>query len=165
LPPKTTARGATPATRLLDRAGIEYGLHAYDFAPGDDGIGLQAALALGVAPARVLKTLVVELDAKSLALALLAVDRTLDLKATAEALGGKRARLASVPAAERATGYVKGGISPFATRRPLPTALDAAARDHERVLVNGGRRGLQIELASADLAQLLEARVGPIARG
>ncbi len=111
-----------------------------------------------------LKTLVVEVDGRGMALALIAVDRTLNLKAAADALGGKRAKMASVPAAERSTGYVKGGISPFATRRRLAAVLDVAAREHERVLVNGGRRGLQIELATGDLVRVLEARIAPLAR-
>ncbi len=150
-------KGATPATRALDRSGIAYRRHLYTFAPGDDGIGLQAAAALGVAPERLLKTLVIVIDDDRPALAMIAVGRSLDLKASAGALGGKRAELASVPTAERLTGYVKGGISALGTRKPLPTIVDRAATEHASVLVNGGRRGLQIELAPGDLIRLIGA--------
>ena len=159
-----TAAGGTPATTALRRAGIAFELHAYDFDPGGEAIGLQAAAALAIDPARLLKTLIVELDGARLAMALLAVDRSLDLKAAARALGGKKAALAPVPAAERATGYVKGGISPFGQRRRLAAVVDRAAAAWPRVVVNGGRRGLQIELASGDLARLLGAEVAPIAQ-
>ena len=164
MPAKGAATGATPATRRLDRAGINYELHAYTFAPGDDGIGLQAAAALGVEPARLLKTLVIRVDDAATALALLAVDRELDLKAAALALGGKRAAMASIADAERATGYVKGGISPIATRRRLSAIVDAAAMEWPRVVVNGGRRGLQVELPPQALATEIGARVAAVAR-
>lgn len=161
---KAAAKGATPATRQLERAGIAHTLHAYPFAPGEDGIGLQAAAALGIEPARLLKTLVVDIDDEKLALALVAVDRELDLKAVAAALGGKRAAMAAVAAAERATGYVKGGISPIATRRRLAAVVDAAAMAWPRVVVNGGRRGFQIELDPARLVGEIGAKTAAISR-
>ncbi len=161
---KPAARGATPALRhLLDR-GIPHRLHSYDFAAAEHGIGEQAARALGIEPARVLKTLMVLLDEQRLAMALVPADREADLKALAAALGAKRAAMAPLAQAERASGYVKGGISPFGQRQRLPAVLDQAALAHASVLVNGGRRGLQIELAPALLVELLAARLAPIAR-
>ncbi len=158
-----TATGGTPATTALARLGVAYTLHEYAFEAGCEPIGLQAASRLGIAPARLLKTLVVEPDGAPLAMALLAVDRTLDLKALARALGVKRAAMAPVAVAERATGYVKGGISPFGQRRRLAAVVDRAALGFAKVLVNGGRRGLQIELPPDDLVALLEARVAAVA--
>lgn len=157
-------KGATPATRALGTAGIAYRLHSYAFAPGADGIGRQAAATLGVDPARLLKTLVIEVEGLGLALVVLAVDRSLDLKAAAGAFGARRSELAATAAAERATGYVKGGISPIGTRRRLPAVVDTAACDQESILVNGGRRGLQIELAPADLVAVIEAGTAAVAR-
>ena len=153
---------ATPATAALGRAGVGFRTHLYAFAPAADGIGRQAARALAVPPERLLKTLVVDLGDAGLALAILGVDRSLDLKAVARALGGKRATLAPLAAAERATGYVKGGISPFGLRRPLPAVVDRAALGAATVLVNGGRRGVQLELAPADLVDTLGAVVADL---
>ncbi|SRR5579871_3577778 len=148
---------ATPAIAAADRAGVRYTLHEYELDPRADAFGLEAAEKLGFDPARVLKTLVVSLDGQ-LAFALVPAHAQLDLRAL-----GKRARLADKARAERATGSVAGGISPIAPRRPLPTYVDASALDHETVVVNGGRRGLQLELAPADLVRLTGARVAPLA--
>jgi Cys-tRNA(Pro)/Cys-tRNA(Cys) deacylase len=156
--------GATPALQLLQARGIAHRLHSYDFAPGEDGIGLQAAAALGVAPARLLKTLMVTLDDARLAQALVPADRTLGMKALAATLGAKRAAMAELRQAERASGYVKGGISPLGQRQGVPAVVDRSAFAHDSVLINGGRRGLQIELAPADLGALLDAVVADIAR-
>ncbi|MFW5678897.1 MAG: Cys-tRNA(Pro) deacylase [Pseudomonadota bacterium] len=157
------AKGSTPATLALQRAGVAFSLREYAYAPDGEAIGRQAAAALGIDPARLLKTLIVAGEDGRLAMALLAVDRTLDLKAAARVLGAKRLAMAGVAEAERATGYVKGGISPFGQKRRLAAAVDAVALEASPVLVNGGRRGLQIELAPADLVRLLDAEVGPIA--
>ncbi len=127
-------------------------------------IALEAAAALNVAPARILKTLMVVLDAQQLVAALVPADRELDLKALAGTFGAKRAALAERRHAERATGYVKGGISPFGRRQPSPVVVDVAARQHASVFVNGGRRGLEIELAPRDLIRALDARVAAITR-
>lgn len=162
-----TRAGTTPATVALDRAGVDYTPHPYRHDPRAASYGLEAAEALGVDPDRVLKTLVASLDPGSgrpeLVVGIVAVAAQLDLKALARALGGSRAVMAEVAAAERATGYVAGGISPFGQRRRHRTVLDSSALDHETVLVSAGRRGLDLEIAPADLvavAGAVTARVG-----
>lgn len=153
----------TPATVALTRAGTPYAVHAYEHDPAAESFGLEAAEALGVEPARVLKTLLVDTGA-GLAVGIVPVDRLLDLKAVAAALGAKRVVMADPAAAERSSGYVVGGISPIGQKRPLPTVLDTSAADHATVLVSGGRRGLDLELAPADLVVVTGAVVAPIAR-
>lgn len=153
----------TPATRVLAAAGVDHRLHPYAHDPTAHSYGLEAATALGVEPSRVFKTLVVDVDG-GLCVAVVPVDRSLDLKALAAAVGGKRAAMAERRAAERATGYVLGGISPLGQRRRLPMVLHASAFEHATVLVSGGRRGLDVELAPADLARLTEATPASIAR-
>jgi Cys-tRNA(Pro)/Cys-tRNA(Cys) deacylase len=161
---RAKASAGTPAVRWLEGRGIAHRLHAYDFDPGDLGIGAQAAAALGIAPARIFKTLIALVDEARLVCALVPVDRTTDLKALAAAAGGKRAALADLGQAERATGYVKGGISPFGQRQRLAAVIDASVQALPSVLVNGGRRGLQIELAPDDLITALDAQVADIVR-
>ena len=164
-----TAMG-TRAIELVRQSGVEHRVHAYE-PPAHHGrdrdarpaYGREAAAALGIEPARILKTLVASVDAR-LVLAVIPVDRELDLKALADAAGGRRAEMAEPGTAERATGYVVGGISPIGTRRALPVVLDAAAAARPFVLVSAGRRGLQIELAPADLVMLTRASVAPITR-
>ena len=153
----------TPAIVAAQRAGIPYGVHEYSHDPGATSYGLEAAEKLGVDPALVFKTLVAAVDGR-LVVALVPVERSLDLKGLAAALGGKRAGMADVAAAERATGYVAGGISPLGQRRALPTVVDVSLPGCERVFVSAGRRGLEIELAPADVVRLLDARSAPIAR-
>ena len=150
--------GGTPATVALDRAGIAFTLHPYDHDPRSESYGLEAAEALGVDPRRVFKTLLADLDGR-LAVGVVPVSGRLDLKALARALGGSKAVMAEVAAAERATGYVAGGISPIGQKRAHPTVLDASALDHDTILVSGGRRGFDIELAPADLVRLTRASV------
>jgi Cys-tRNA(Pro)/Cys-tRNA(Cys) deacylase len=145
----------TAAIAAAESAGVVYRLHEYELDPQADAFGLEAAEKLGFDPARVFKTLVVSLDG---ALAFVPAHAQLDLRAL-----GKRARLADKQQAERTTGSVAGGISPIAPRRPLPVHLDASALDHDTVVVNAGRRGLQLELAPRDLVALTNARVAPIA--
>jgi Cys-tRNA(Pro)/Cys-tRNA(Cys) deacylase len=147
---------STPAVAAAERAGIEFALHEYEHDPAAESYGLEAAEKLGVDPARVFKTLVVSVDGE-LAVACVPVASQLDLKAL-----GKRARMAERTQAERTTGYVTGGISPIGQRRPLPTHLDASAREHGTIMVSAGRRGLQIELSPDDFIRLTEARVHPI---
>jgi Cys-tRNA(Pro)/Cys-tRNA(Cys) deacylase len=156
----------TPAVRALERAGVAHRVLAYGPDPRAPAYGLDAARALGVDPAHVFKTLVVRRDppAGPLALALLPADRQLDLKAAADALGARRVTLAEAADAERATGYVVGGISPFGTRRALPAVLDASALALPAVYVSAGRRGLELALAPADLARVIGAREAAIAR-
>ncbi|HYH34259.1 MAG TPA: Cys-tRNA(Pro) deacylase [Nocardioides sp.] len=155
--------GGTPATVALDRAGIEYDLRAYDPDPRADSWGAEAAAALGVDPTRVFKTLLAELDGR-LVTAVVPVSGRLDLKALARALGGSRATMADVAAAERATGYVAGGISPVGQKRAHRTVLDATALDHPTILVSAGRRGLDLEIAPADLVAVTGAIVEHVGR-
>ena len=125
--------------------------------------GQEAALALGIEAERVFKTLLADVDG-ALTVAVVPVDGQLDLKALAAAVGGKKAAMADPAAAERATGYVVGGISPLGQKKRLATVVDASALDFESVLVSAGRRGVDVELAPADLVRLTSARTAPIAR-
>jgi Cys-tRNA(Pro)/Cys-tRNA(Cys) deacylase len=151
---------STPAIAAAERAGVAFTVHEYAHDPRAESYGLEAAEKLGVDPARVFKTLVVEVDGR-LGVAVVPVAAQLDLKA----LGGKRAGLADRVAAERATGYVLGGISPLGQRKRLPTTLDSSALEHDTIHVSAGRRGLEIELPPEDLVRLTGADVRPIARG
>lgn len=158
---------STPATTLLARTGERFTAHAYDATAGAVSYGAEAAAqlapVLGVEPRRVFKTLVVQVD-DALVVAVLPVTDSLSLKALASAAGGKRARLAAVEDAERATGYVVGGISPLGQRRRLATYLDHSALEHSTVLVSGGRRGLDLQLAPDTLIRLTDAVCVPIAQ-
>ena len=151
----------TPATALLARHKVQHRLHSYDHGIGAP-YGPEAAEALGLDPARVFKTLVAEVDG-ALTMGVVPVSATLDLKALAAAVGGKRARMADLAAAERATGYVAGGISPLGGRKRLPIVLDSSAEGLTTMFCSAGRRGLEMELAPADLALLADARFAPIA--
>jgi len=153
----------TPATVALRKAGIEFVAREYKHDPAAASYGLEAATALGVEPARVFKTLLVDTGA-GLAVAVVPVDRQLDLKAVAAALGAKKVAMAQPADAERVTGYVVGGISPVGQKRALPTVLDASASGHPTILVSGGRRGLDLEFAPADLTRLTRATLAPISR-
>lgn len=149
----------------LTRAGVSFALHPYehDAAATDAGLsyGQEAAQALGVDPERVLKTLLAMVDGR-LTVAVVPVSGRLDLKALARAVGASRATMAEPAAAERATGYVVGGISPLGQRRPHPTVIDVSALDHPTVLVSAGRRGLDVSLTPADLVRLTDAITAPI---
>jgi Cys-tRNA(Pro)/Cys-tRNA(Cys) deacylase len=155
-------RGTT-ATLALDRAKIPFTLHEYEHDPRAGSYGLEASDALGVPPERVFKTLVAAVDGGTLAVGVVPVHRQLDLKALAAAVGGKKAVMAEVAAAERATGYVVGGISPLGQRRRLPVVVDSSALPFGTIFCSGGRRGLQIELAPADLIKAAKATVAVIA--
>ncbi len=148
---------ATPAIAAAERAGVAFATHAYEHDPKAESYGLEAAEKLGVDPARVFKTLVASLDG-TLHVAIVPVAAQLDLKAL-----GKRAELAKPADAERATGYVTGGISPLGQRRALPTLVDSSALEHETVFVSAGRRGLELELDPRDLVRLTDATVAAIA--
>jgi Cys-tRNA(Pro)/Cys-tRNA(Cys) deacylase len=148
----------------LERAGVAHTVHPYDHDPRAESYGLEAAALLGVDPARVFKTLLADADGR-LVVGIVPVAGRLDLKALARAVGARRAALADPAVAQRATGYVVGGISPLGQKRPHPTVLDSSALDHETVLVSGGRRGLDVELAPADLVTLTSATTAPIAQG
>ena len=148
----------TPAIAAAARAGVAFTVHEYRHDPRAESYGLEAVEKLGLDATRVFKTLVADVDG-ALTVAVVPVEAKLDLRAL-----GKRARMADASAAERATGYVAGGISPLGQRRPLPTVVDASALDHDTIHVSAGRRGLELELAPADLVELTGARVAPIAR-
>ena len=152
----------TPATVSLTRHKVPFTAHAYDADPAAPSYGEVVAAALGVDPGRVFKTLVAAVDGR-LVVGVVPVSGSLDLKALAAALGGKRAVMAEPAAAERATGYVTGGISPLGQRSRLPLVVDASMREWPTVYVSGGRRGLQVELAPDDLIRMADAVVAPIA--
>ena len=160
-------KGGTPAISALERAGVEFRVHAFDndVASGDRGYGLAAAAALGVAPERVFKTLLVAShDTRPhQAVGIVPVTGQLALKAMAQALGAKRVEMLAPADAERITGYVVGGISPFGQRTPLPTVIDDACRRADTIFVSGGKRGLDIEIAPGVLIDVLGAVVAPIA--
>jgi Cys-tRNA(Pro)/Cys-tRNA(Cys) deacylase len=144
----------TPAVQAAKRAGIEFSLHEYDGVDLDDGdYAVGVARALGRPPGQLFKTLVVSIDG-DLSVFVVPADRQLDLRGI-----GKRAQIADRRQAERATGYVAGGISPLGQRKRLPTTLDSSALEWETILVSAGRRGLQIELRPQDLVALTAARV------
>ena len=154
----------TPAVTAAKRARIEFRLLEYRHDPGAASYGLEAADALGLDPASVFKTLLAESDGGVLVVALVPVACTLDLKALASAIGAKRAAMADPAAAERATGYVVGGISPLGQKKRLPTVIDESALALDTMHVSAGRRGLEIALAPADLVRLCDATTAPIAR-
>jgi Cys-tRNA(Pro)/Cys-tRNA(Cys) deacylase len=143
----------TPATVAVAKAKVEHRIHEYHHDPAAPSYGLEAAEQLGVDPAGVFKTLVAEVDGR-LAVAVVPVAARLDLKALAAAAGGRKAVMAEAADAERATGYVVGGISPLGHRKRLPVFLDASMQGRPTVLVSAGRRGLELELSPADLARL-----------
>jgi Cys-tRNA(Pro)/Cys-tRNA(Cys) deacylase len=148
----------------LTKAGVTFTEHSYEHDPSAASYGLEAAERLGLDPARVLKTLCTLVDG-ALVVGVVPVTGQLDLKALAAAVGGKRAVMAEPAAAERATGYVVGGISPIGQRRAHPTVVDASATGFHVVYVSGGRRGLDLGLAPDDLVRVTRAVVAPIARG
>src|SRR5689334_18049861 len=161
---KKQQSGGTPATVALTAAGVDFTVHAYDHDPSHPSYGAEAAEAMGVSPDRVFKTLVADVDG-SLVVGVVPVAGSLDLKALAAAVGGKRAAMADPALAERTTGYVRGGISPLGQRKSLPTVIDDSAESHATICVSAGRRGLEVELSGTDLATLTQAVLAPIARG
>jgi Cys-tRNA(Pro)/Cys-tRNA(Cys) deacylase len=151
----------TPATVLLTAQKVAHTLHPYDVDPDAPNYGALVAAALGIAPERVFKTLIAEVDG-ALTTAVVPVTGDLDLKALAHAAGGKRASLADRAAAERSSGYVRGGISPLGQRRRLPTVVDDSAGEMDLMYVSAGRRGLQVALAPSDLIRLTAAKLARI---
>lgn len=149
---------ATPATQSLQRAGVSFELIEYDYDPDAARIGLQAAEAIGEDPARVFKTLMTEVDGKPVAV-ILPSDQEVSMKKLAAAAGGKSAAMMKPAQAEKMTGYVVGGISPFGQRKPVPTVLDASASHHDRITINGGRRGLQVRLDPHDVGKAIASLV------
>lgn len=167
-PPRSTFGGATPAIGVLNHAGVAFRVHTFDnaLAAGDHGFGKAAAEALGVDEERVFKTLLVSVhgnaDGRRAAVAIVPVSGSLSLKAMATALGVKRVEMLDTSTAERMTGYVVGGISPFGQRTRLSTVIDSSAFDHETIFVSGGKRGLDVEVSPHDLLQILQATTSAI---
>lgn len=158
------AGAPTPAIAALTRAKVAHTLHPYHHDPGITAFGDEVVQALGWPPERVFKTLVATVDGK-LTVGVVPVSSQLDLKALAAAAGGKKAAMAKVADAERSSGYVAGGISPLGQRKPLPTVIDRAATGFATIMISAGRRGLQVEVAPADLIRLTRAIMAPIASG
>jgi Cys-tRNA(Pro)/Cys-tRNA(Cys) deacylase len=152
----------TPACLTLDAAGIDYELHPYTHDPAATSYGEEAAAALGVEADRVFKTLMAELDDGELVVAIVPVTCLLDLKSLAHSMGSKKAAMAAVHLAERSSGYVAGGISPFGQRTRRRTAIDEMALVHDTIFVSGGRRGLDLALAPDALVSLLDAVVADL---
>ena len=165
MPPKKgrASRAATPAVAAVESAGLAFTLHAYAVDLTQDDYGVAVAQALGADASRVYKTLVVQLDGSELVCAVIPVERRLDLKALARAVGARQAALADRAEAERRTGYVRGGISPLGQRQQLAVVVDESAMPQPTVYVSAGKRGLQMELAPADLVHLTQARVAAVA--
>lgn len=151
----------TRATQTLTRAGIAFSLHTYDYDPNAERIGLQAAEAIGEAPHRVLKTLMAEVDGRAVCV-VVPSDREVSMKKLAAAFGGKSAAMMKPAAAEKATGYVVGGISPFGQKKQVPTAIEATAMAEAFVYMNGGQRGLQVRLSPRDAQAVLKAIIAPV---
>jgi len=146
----------TRATKVLDDAKVDFTIHTYDYDPGADRVGLQAAEALSESPECVLKTLMVLVDGKPVCV-ILPSDREVAMKKLAAALGGKSAAMMPVPDAERISGYKVGGVSPFGQPRHLPVVIDEASLSHHLVYINGGMRGLQVRLDPREVVRVLGA--------
>jgi Cys-tRNA(Pro)/Cys-tRNA(Cys) deacylase len=151
----------TRATQALEKLGVRFTLHAYDYDPEAESIGLQAAEALGVEPRRMLKTLMAEVDGKPVCV-VVPSDAEVSMKKLATAFGAKTARMMRPADAERLTGYHVGGISPFDQKKRVPVAIEAAALGHAAVFLNGGQRGLQVELDPNDAVKVLGAIARPL---
>lgn len=161
---KKQGSSGTPALVLLEKTGTEHTLHPYEHNPNSElSYGLEAAQAIGANPEQVFKTLLADVDGK-LVVGIVPVNKKLDLKALASAVGGKKAAMADHAVAERATGYVVGGISPLGQKTRHATVLDASALEHGLVYVSGGRRGLDVGLSPSALVELTGAKTEVIAR-
>jgi Cys-tRNA(Pro)/Cys-tRNA(Cys) deacylase len=152
----------TPAIELVKQRGIAHQVHQYQHDPAAASYGLEAAEKLGLLPQQVFKTLVLSLDTKQLAVAILPVDQQLSMKQLAKALGAKKADMANAADVMRSTGYVLGGVSPLGQKKLLPSVIDSSAQQFATIYVSAGRRGLEIELSAADLRQLLNAQFAPL---
>ncbi len=152
---------STPATLALVKSGVSFTLHSYDYDPGSERVGLQAAEALGEPPARVLKTLMAKVDGRPVC-AILPSDRTVAMKKLATALGGRAAEMMTPAEAERLTGYRVGGVSPFGQKRQVPTVLERTALEQPFVFVNAGQRGLQTRLEPEEVRRAAGALIADI---
>lgn len=151
----------TRATQTLEKAGITFTVHTYAYDPYAERVGLQAAEAIGELPHRVLKTLMAEVDGKPVCV-VVPSDREVSMKKLAAAFGGKSAAMMKPAMAEKATGYVVGGISPFGQKKQVPTAIEEAAMNEPLVYMNGGQRGLQVRLAPTDAQRTLNAIIASV---
>lgn len=152
---------STRATNLLKQRGVSFSVHSYDYDPQAESIGLQAAHALGETPERLLKTLMATVDGKPVC-ALVPSDREVSMKRLAAACGGRVAQMMRPQDAERVSGYVVGGISPFGQKRQVTTLIEETAMRHELVYLNAGQRGLQLKLSPRDIKAVLDAIVAPL---
>ncbi|MBT3358712.1 MAG: Cys-tRNA(Pro) deacylase [Rhodospirillales bacterium] len=156
----------TPAVTMAKKAGVQFKIHRYEHDPDAESFGGEAAEKLQLPESQVFKTLLASMSLagrETLVVAVVPVGGMLDLKRLASALGGKKAVMADAAEAQRATGYLVGGISPLGQKRKLPTVIDATARQFETIFVSAGRRGLEIELSPDDLGKLTDARFAAIA--
>lgn len=152
----------TRATQFLEKAGVAFTTVTYDYDPNAERIGLQAAEAIGEAPHRVLKTLMAELDGKPVCV-VVPSDREVSMKKLAAAFGGKHAAMMKPAMAEKLTGYVVGGISPFGQKKPVPTAIEIESMAEPQVYMNGGQRGLQVRLSPQEALKALGAIAASLA--
>ena len=151
----------TRATQVLEKLGVKFTVRTYEYDPDAESIGLQAAEALGVEPRRVLKTLMAEVDGKPVCV-VVPSDREVSMKKLAAAFGGKHAAMMKPAIAEKTTGYVVGGISPFGQKKPVPTAIEIEALSETQVYMNGGQRGLQVRLSPQDALKALGGIAAPL---
>lgn len=154
----------TPAIKSLEKAKLKFNIHQYHHDPAAESYGLEAAEKMGVEPARVFKTLVVQLDSKDFAVAVLPVCDMLSMKLIAKVAGAKKAAMANKVDVERITGYVLGGVSPLGQKKRLRTFIDSSAEAHPSIYVSAGKRGLEIELGAADLLLAASAKLAPLAQ-
>lgn len=154
----------TPAITFLEKAKATFNLHEYSHDPAAESYGLEAAEKLGVAADKIFKTLVVQLDNKTLVVAVIPVAEQLSMKHIAKAAGGKKAAMADKQLVERTSGYVLGGVSPFGQKKLLRTFIDSSAEHQECIYVSAGKRGLEVSLAPAVFIQLLKAQFAPLSQ-
>jgi Cys-tRNA(Pro)/Cys-tRNA(Cys) deacylase len=155
----------TPAIKLAEKRGITFTVKSYEHDPKTSSYGLEAAEKLSINPAQIFKTLVVKLDTGKLAVGIVPVTGSLNLKNIAKALGAKKAAMAPANEVQRSTGYVLGGVSPLGQKKRLPTVLDASAADFTEIHFSAGKRGLEIAMAPQDLLDLTAGHLASIDQG